>query len=47
MTGCCALANSASTRSRMKPNSISSNALKTSAGITVFLFCSVVTSLAL
>lgn len=41
------LANSASTRSRMKPYSMSSNALKTSAGMIVFLLWRAVTSLAL
>lgn len=41
------LANSASTRSRMKPNSISSRALNTSAGMIVFLFALRVNSFAL
>lgn len=42
-----ALANSASTRSRIKPYSMSSSARNTSAGMMVFLLCSAVTSLAL
>lgn len=41
------LANSASTRSTMKPYSVSSRALKTSAGMMVFLLALVVNSLAL
>lgn len=41
------LANSASTRSRMKPYSISSRALKTSAGMMVFLLALRVNSFAL
>ncbi len=43
----CVLANSASSLSRMKPNSISSRALKTSAGMIVFLLDATVDSFAL